>query len=221
MSGYGHFTFYYKKADFGLARVAAVLVRLNLLTIVLTYVQDTDYLSYYFSPLTTLWFGVIWVTMYIGNPNNKRTWFMLGKIGLSAGLMATFHLLNWPLAALFAVYNTLFGTSWNAREWTFRVTLDLWIVYVGMLAAFLVIRLSEVKIWERSWWKAARQYSIGAAAVIMIGYFYFELCLNKLEYNVYHPYISMLPVLAFCVLRNATPFLRSTSSKAYIWIGQW
>lgn len=221
MSGYGHFFFYYKKADFGLARVAAVLVRLNLLTLVLAYVQDTDYLSYYFSPLTTLWFGVIWVTMYVGHNYNKNTFFMLGKLALSSLLMTAFHFLDFPLAAVFGVFNTLFATQWNATEWTFRVTLDMWIVYVGMLAAFAFIKIGEYKLWEREWWPRARQATIVAAAVTMAGYFGFELQYNKFEYNHFHPFIAMFPVLAFTVLRNATPFLRSTSSKAYIWIGQW
>ena len=222
MSGYGHFYFYYKKADFGLARIAAVLIRLNLLTLVLAYIQDTDYLSYYFSPLTTLWFIVIWLTMYIGHTYNATNApFLLAKIGVSAALMTAMHKLTWPLDRLFGVYNAVFATQWNAREWSFRVTLDMWIVYVGMLSAYAVIAFNDNKLWDRPSWPIVRKYGTALAAVAMIGYIAFELQFDKFTYNTYHPYISFVPVLAFAVLRNATPLLRSTSSKAYIWIGQW
>jgi hypothetical protein len=221
MSGYGHFFFYYKKADYGLARVAGVLVRLNLLTLALAYIQDTDYLSYYFSPLVTLWFGIIWVTMYIGHNYNKSLPFMLGKICVSAALMAAYHKFTFPLQTTFAIFNAIFKTEWNAKEWGFRVTLDMWIVYIGMLAAFAYIKIQEEKLWERQWWSRVRSISYIASALGMVGYFAFELRYNKFEYNQYHPYVSFVPVLSFIVLRNATPLLRSTSSRAFIWIGQW
>lgn len=221
MTGYGHFFFYYKKADFGLARVAGVLVRLNLLTIALAYIQDTDYLSYYFSPLVTVWFGVIWVTMYIGYNHNKKLPFMLAKIGLSAAITAAFHLYEAPLSMLFGIFNAVFHTAWNSKEWSFRVTLDMYIVYVGMLAALFFIKVQELKIWEKQWWPRARTLSYLASLIGLAGYFAFELRYTKFEYNHYHPYVSWVPVLSFVVLRNATPLLRSTSSRAFIWIGQW
>lgn len=221
MSGYGHFFYYYKKADFGLARVAGVLIRLNLLTLALAYIQDTDYLSYYFAPLVSLWFGIIWVTMYIGYNHNKKLPFMLAKIFVSAAITAAFHLHATPLELLFVSFNTVFNTEWNAKEWNFRVTLDMYIVYVGMLTALAVIKVQEDKIWERAWWPRVRALSYLMSVLGLVGYFAFELRHNKFEYNQYHPYISFVPVLSFVILRNATPLLRSTSSRAYIWVGQW
>lgn len=221
MTGYGHFSFYYKKADYGLTRVAGVLVRLNLLTLALAYIQNTDYLSYYFSPLVTLWFGIIWMTMYIGYNHNKNTTFMLAKIAVSAALNAAFHMHSMPLQFVFGIFNTIFNTDWNAKEWSFRVTLDMYIVYVGMLAALLFIKIQEEKIWDRSWWPRVRTLSYLIALLGLAGYFAFELRYTKFEYNQYHPYVSFVPVISFVVLRNATPLLRSTSSRAYAWIGRW
>ncbi|GAA5831482.1 hypothetical protein JCM3766R1_001771 [Sporobolomyces carnicolor] len=221
MSGYGHLSFFLKKADFGFARVANILVRLNLLTVVLAYLMDTDYLSYYFSPLVTVWFGIIWVTLWIGHAYNDRPLFLLSKLCIAAGLTAAFFMIPGPLEATFGVINSVFSTAWNAGEWRFRQTLDMWIVWVGMLTAYAFMKIKEYRITDDPRWNDWQRWTIIGSALTMAGYFVFELTReSKFVYNAYHPYVSMLPVLAWCVLRNATPFLRSTSSKFFIFFGQ-
>ncbi|GAA5929765.1 uncharacterized protein JCM15063_004242 [Sporobolomyces koalae] len=221
MSGYGHLSFFLKKADFGFARVANILVRLNLLTVVLAYLMDTDYLSYYFSPLVTVWFGIIWVTLWIGHAYNDRPIFLLSKLCVAAGLTAAFFMVPGPLEATFGLINHVFRTSWNAGEWRFRQTLDMWIVWVGMLTAYAFMKIKEYRITEDPRWADWQRWTIIGSASTMAGYFVFELTReSKFVYNGYHPYVSALPVLAWCVLRNATPFLRSTSSKFFIFFGQ-
>ncbi|XP_010788564.1 N-acetylneuraminate (7)9-O-acetyltransferase, partial [Notothenia coriiceps] len=62
-TGYGHFSFFWLKGDFGLYRVCQVLFRLNFLVLVLCVVMNRPYQFYYFVPLVTFWFAVIYSTM--------------------------------------------------------------------------------------------------------------------------------------------------------------
>ncbi|GJN94627.1 hypothetical protein Rhopal_007710-T1 [Rhodotorula paludigena] len=221
MSGYGHLSFFLKKADFGFARVANIMIRLNLLTVVLAYLMDTDYLSYYFSPLVTIWFGIIWVTLWLGHKHNDKPAFLLSKLVVAAALTAVFFEIPGPLEKTFELINTVFATNWNAGEWRFRQTLDMWIVWVGMLTAYAFIKIKEYRVPDDPRWPQWVQWTTIASGLTMAGYFVFELTReSKFVYNAYHPYVSILPVLAWCVLRNATPWLRSTSSKFFIFFGQ-
>lgn len=220
-TGYGHFFFFYKKADFGLSRVLNVMVRLNLLTFVLQYVMDTDYLSYYFTPLVSFWFLIIWITMYAGHRANTTPWFLLGKIAAAA--VATTILIHAPgvLEDIFSVLRLLFNVDWNAAEWRFRLGLDAWIVYIGMLFAYGTIKFTEHRLQEHPSYAKAKKLTLIASVVAMAGYFLFELsCENKIVYNHYHPYISWIPILAFIALRNATVKARNTSSKFFIFFGR-
>ncbi|KAI8365357.1 10 TM acyl transferase domain found in Cas1p-domain-containing protein [Radiomyces spectabilis] len=220
-TGYGHFFFFYKKADFGLARVLNVMVRLNMLTFVLQYLMDTDYLSYYFTPLVSFWFFVIWITMYVYHSANQHTGFMLAKIGVASILTAALIHLPGVLETVFDVLEYLFNVHWNVSEWRFRLGLDAYIVYVGMLSALAYIKCMEQKWTERSMWPLVKKSAIGGSIVVMIWYFWFEQSRpNKLVYNQYHPYISWLPILAFVILRNATVGLRNTSSRFFIFFGK-
>lgn len=220
-TGYGHFFFFYKKGDFGIARFMNVMVRLNLLTIVLEYAMDTDYLSYYFTPLVSFWFIIIWTMMYVGNAYNKEPWFILLKLVACMGV--TTFIIQWPgvLESMFNAFELLFNIHWNAQEWRFRLALDAWIVYVGMLCAYLTIKFGEVKFSERPSWPMIKRGSVITSALAMIWFFWFELSQpNKFAYNDVHPYISWIPIIAFIILRNATMRLRNTSSTLFMFIGK-
>ncbi|CAA7258658.1 unnamed protein product [Cyclocybe aegerita] len=221
MTGYGHATFYIKKADFGFFRIAQVLVRLNFYTILLAYTMNTDYISYYFTPLVSMWYLVVYITMVIGARFNDRTSLLIGKILLSAAFMTWFMNESWVLEGVFNVLRRFCGIHWSAREWSFRVNLDLWIVHVGMLTAIAVIKFREYRLGDHLRWPLVLKLSIVASALILIWFFAFELYQeSKFTYNTWHPYISFLPVLAFTILRNSSVILRSSSSRAFAFLGK-
>ncbi|KAG0169431.1 hypothetical protein DFQ29_009686 [Apophysomyces sp. BC1021] len=219
-TGYGHFFFFYKKADFGIDRFWNVMIRLNLLTFVLQYTMDTDYLSYYFTPLVSFWFVAIWITMYVGHAHNNKIWFILLKIFLMSLLTSAIIHLPGLLESAFDGLHWLFNIRWDAVQWRFRLALDAWIVYVGMLCALTTIKFSEAKLTERRWWPVVQWTTVLASCGGLLWFFSFELSRTKAEYNVFHPYISWIPILSFIVLRNATSWLRSTHSPVQAFIGR-
>jgi len=225
MTGYGHFTYYYLKKDFSFPRILSVLVRLNLLTLVLAYVMDTDYLSYYFSPLVSMWFLIIWITMFVGHQWNDKLVFLLPKLACSALLVVSFFKAETPLRWVFRFLNQIFGTEWIASEWTFRVTLDMYIVYCGMITSLLYLKVKENKLMEKDQamirFDQIRKISIWLSAAGLLWFFWFEISRpNKIVYNLSHPYISIIPICSFIILRNSSEFLRSTNSKFFVFIGQ-
>jgi hypothetical protein len=197
------------------------MVRLNLFTLILAYTMNTDYISYYFSPLVSMWYLVTYGTMAIASQFNDRTPFLVAKIFISAGLMTWFMSETWFLETIFDFLSRFCGIHWSAREWSFRVNLDLWIVYVGMLTALAVIKAREYRFTDHPHWPTIMKVAIGTSGGILFWFFAFELLQeNKFTYNTWHPYISFLPITAFVVLRNANPVLRSASSKAFAFIGR-
>ncbi|KZT61315.1 Cas1p-domain-containing protein [Calocera cornea HHB12733] len=221
MTGYGHFTFYYRKADFSFMRIAQVLVRLNLLTVVLAYTMDTDYLFYYFAPLVSFWFLIIYFTMLAGSKYNDRLAFLIPKMLASAGLVALVTHQPFIMESVFDVLHRVFRLPWNAREWNFRVGLDLWIVWFGAFTALAVLKFSQLRLADHPSWTMAKRAALALAVLTLAWFFWFELTREtKFVYNAYHPYVSFLPITAFFILRNATPVLRSATSRLYAFIGK-
>jgi len=220
MTGYGHCSFYLKKADYSFLRIAQVLIRLNLLTILLAYTMNTNYFDYYFAPMVSFWFLVIYCTMVCGTHHNDKAWFLVSKLLVSS--LAIYTFINTPV--LFENFLNFLhryaGISWSPKEVHFRLSLDLWIVYFGMLAAILYHKSKEMKIPDQVYWRNAKAVGLTSSCLGLCWFMYFELTQpSKFTYNRWHPLISWIPILSFIILRNSTTSLRSTSSAMFAFIG--
>jgi N-acetylneuraminate 9-O-acetyltransferase len=182
--------------------------------------MNTDYIFYYFSPLVSAWYLIVYATMGIGSRFNDRTLFLVIKICLSMTAVTWFMSEPRLLELAFDILERFCGIRWSAQEWAFRFNLDLWIVYIGMLTALAFIKIREHRMPDHPYWPAAVKIAIGISVLAMLWFFVFELAQpTKFVYNKWHPYISFIPILAFVVLRNATPVLRSTTSRLFAFIG--
>ena len=114
----------------------------------------------------------------------------------------------------------------SVHELRFRLSLDLYVFYAGMLFAVFTHRGWEDSGITNSTFhprrlKLFKLIAIVVSAILLpasfalIGQFP-----DKFAYNVWHPMISPFPVLAYVVLRNATPLLRSYHSRLFAWLGR-
>lgn len=222
MTGFGHTVYFLKTKDYSFKRLVGVLIRLNLLSCVLPFMMGTHYLFYYFAPLCSYWFLVVYGTLRAGEKYNSSIIFLLVKIFLASMLSAA--LTNFPglLETIFDVFGFVARTEWDAADWRLRVSLDMWIVFVGMLVAIVSVRVDEGSSYTSAkWWVSARRYAVVGSAVALPLFFLFQITREtKYVYNAYHPYVSFIPILAFIVLRNATPRLRNVHSRVFAWLGK-
>lgn len=232
MTGFGHTMFFYQKGDYSLRRVALVLVRLNLLSCVLPYIMRTDYLFYYFAPLVSFWFVVIYFTMRIGKSHNCKTPFLLGKVVVSAILVNILIRTPRILESIFFMLKITSRIHWDVTEWRFRVLLDIFVVYVGMISGILYAKIATAQSLDHYRTHAAfntvRHYVLYFRIILIMialavaGSFWAlaRRATDKYDYNRWHPYVSCFPILSFVYLRNADRSLRNFHSSIFAWLGR-
>ena len=197
------------------------MVRLNLLTIILAYVMNTDYLFYYFAPLVSFWYIVVYVTMAFGSQYNDRTVFLVSKVLAAMSVTTLFINEEWMLKEIFSILEGICNIPWSAKESSFRLQLDYWIVYFGMLTAIAYTKVRDNRLTDHPLWSITVKVSVGTSMVGILWFFGFELLQpSKFTYNHWHPYISWIPVISFVILRNANATLRSATSQVFGFVGK-
>ncbi|KAL9013304.1 MAG: hypothetical protein Q9173_001995 [Seirophora scorigena] len=232
MTGFGHTLFFYQKQDYSLKRSAAVLIRLNMLSCLLPYIMETDYLFYYFAPLISFWYMVVYITMCTTHSRNSSTTFLLFKIGASAVIVTALVRVPTVFEGLFFLLQHTCQIHWNVKEWRFRLQLDSYIVYVGMLAAIFYIRLTDILHAQRfpahdgagylrHHWSKICILSVVFGMSILPGFWLFAHSFtDKFGYNRWLPFISPFPVIAFVILRNSNRYFRNYYSSIFAWLGR-
>ncbi|KAI4283549.1 MAG: hypothetical protein L6R38_002079 [Xanthoria sp. 2 TBL-2021] len=232
LSGFGHTVFFYRKQNYSMSRCASVLVRYNLLSCVLPYIMDTDYLFYYFAPLVSFWYLVVYLTMHIRSSKNSSMPFLLSKIGVSAVIVTLLARAPILFEGTFLLLKHTCNIHWNVKEWQFRLQLDCYIVYGGMVAAIVYCEVSDIlrgqsfpqntlSVIIRRHWNKIRSVSVAVALIIFPGFWYFvQQFSDKVTYNRWVPFVSLFPILAFVVLRNCNRHLRNYYSWVFAWLGK-
>ena len=197
------------------------MVRLNLLTIILAYVMNADYLFYYFAPMVSFWYIVVYLTMAFGSQYNDRTAFLVSKVLIVMAFTTFVIEEEWILKEIFSVLGGIFNIGWSAKESSFRLRLDYWIIYFGMLTAVAFMKVRDNRLTDHPLWPRIVKVSIGGSVIGILWFFAFELMQpSKFTYNHWHPYVSWVPIISFVILRNANATLRSASSRMFGFIGR-
>jgi hypothetical protein len=234
MTGFGHTHYSLSKDDYSLRRVAGVLVRLNLLSCLLPYTMRTDYTCYYFAPLVSFWYLTIYITLRIGQGWNSNLYFLFAKILLSMGVTTAFTMIPGILESIAYILRKSCYITLDVHEWRFRVFLDMYIVYVGMVIAILFdytrklrggrtpatyveIVIDFTNRYQRLW-----RLGLTLVAAILLPLFWKinSVHTKKEDYNLFNPYLSFISILSFMVLRNSHFLLRQYHSALFAWLGR-
>lgn len=219
MTGYGHTAFFISKGDFGLKRVLSVLCRINLLTVFLAYVMNSNYIFYYFSPLVSFWFAVIWITFRILPQYNSGLKVSLLKVIISGCAVYLFVKVEGPMDFIFWALKTFARIDWDLREWRFRVLLDIWAVHFGMIVSILV---NSPALADRRTMLTKFRLAGAVFGLALMG-LYWHLASAytvKAEYNAHNNYLALLPILGYVLVRNGADFLMNRHSRVFGWFGK-
>lgn len=217
-SGFGHAVYFVTKKDFSFKRIAAVLLRLNLLSCALPYIMNTDYMNYYFAPLITFWFLVIYAVFAIAPQYNDNAG-LYAKMAIAAFICPGLAIYTPVMGWIFSIMSLVFRIQWDLHEWQFRLGLDGIIVYVGMLTGVASV---QSKAYNNILTQTKGTAGIAGLASILIYIFASatQITHEKTAYNAIHPFVSFIPILGFIAIRNINASARLYYMRSMAWLGR-
>jgi len=218
MTGFGNFSFFYIKSDFGWVRFMQMMWRLNFTVLFLCLTMNNMYILYYICPLHTFYFLIVYATMRIA-PSLNHTHY---PIRVKLMIVGVLLFIVWESSTIFNIVFSFIpnephpgaavGQYGVQYEWHFRSGLDHYSTFFGMIFA---CNFPQSTLWIRKVEQlpASQEWLIKGTvgAFLMIATFWWAseiFPLPKLEFNSWNPYTFMIPLLSYLFFRNLSPWLR-------------
>jgi len=229
MTGFGNASYFLKYKFFGFARFGYMMFRLNWLVFWMCLVLDEEYMLYYICPLHTSFFLMTYATMaFIPKWNHRidesgievyNYKWLLTKLVLCLGVLVTMFEVpgmfmkfwDWPWWDAFLSY---YGSY---HEWEFRMTLDHYSTWLGMLCCLGFPYWNNAQRWVESR-DFYLKYGLKTVATcvtctILLLWWTNIFPRPKFDYNAIHPYTSWMPTLGYLILRNMSQRSRRVYSS--------
>ena len=164
LAGYGHFSHFWARGKTGIIRLVQVLFKMNFLTIVLCLCMNRPYQFYYFVPLVSFWYLVLYCLLLspplvsgqqledTASPATHYCYIVL-KFAALVAVISMFYLSEVFFEKVFVTrpWKALFVTTDDdIHEWWFRWKLDRYSIVSGSLFALLVIAGGKMKLYDDS-----------------------------------------------------------------------
>lgn len=234
--GYQQFCYVWQWGDISIVNFFRMLFQLNFMTVTLCLCMNRPYQFYYFVPLMSFWYMMIYtvlalpphVTAQTSDNNLVQYFYLIIKfIGLFSVITILFLsevffekvFVTRPWKALFV------STDDDIHEWWSRWKLDRYSSMCGMAFGFILLLSQKYNIFDDN--NHSNLFSKGIAltttflSIVGIGCYITLtfLCRNELECSEIHSYIVFLPIISYIVLRNISGFLRTRYSTFFAWFG--
>ena len=109
MTGFGNFSYYYVRKDFGVPRFMQMMWRLNFFVFFACLVMNNDYMLYYICPMHTLFTLFVYFSLLVYKDHNDKTPVLLVKV---AFCLAFVYVL-WEVPGVFRLVFRLFSFCWD------------------------------------------------------------------------------------------------------------
>lgn len=237
LSGYGHFSYMWYTGNAGLTRFLQVIFRLNFMTIVLCLCMNRPYQFYYYVPLVSFWYVIIYFVMALppqitaaNTENNPYKYFylVLKCVGLFV-VITVFYMSEVFFERIFVTrpWKALFVTTDDdIHEWWYRWKLDRYTITYGMIFAAAFHITQKYKLIDDNTPQNLLSGRLLVLATFLsicgIGFYttFALLCQNKLDCDEIHSYVVFVPIISYIVLRNVWGIFRTRYSSFFAWFGQ-
>ncbi|KAF7268298.1 N-acetylneuraminate (7)9-O-acetyltransferase [Rhynchophorus ferrugineus] len=235
--GYEHFFYVWHRGDVGLVSLFKTLYRLNFMTVTLCLCMNRPYQFYYFGPLLSFWYLMIYgflafpprITAQTSENNYMQYFYLLMKFICLFSIITILFMSEVFFEKIFVTrpWKALFVTTDDdIKDWWFRWKLDRYSILYGMCFAVLLIIGQKFNVFDdnnhSNLFSKRVALSGTLAAIIGLGVYgaITMLCHNEPECSEIHSYVAFIPIVSFIFLRNVTGVLRTRYSSFFAWFGE-